>query len=190
VPTISPLDSAPSREPNPERYRNSSPKPGRFGHFREIASHELVTQNSFRRIFEIAVSGNYLERNSKTAVEQSRAASVNRYVIKFGILGLPAMIALWRCRPTGVVSKTLYALSWANALAYPLWLCSGGFFTSWNAANVLIMVPVFAAGFSLVLLVWSLAARIRDEAGTEGWKIAVSNAFMLTLWLSSLIAPN
>jgi hypothetical protein len=108
------------------------------------------------------------------------------YAIKIALFGLPAIIALlwwWR---TGVVSKTLYALSWANVLTYLVWLFSVSSLTSFSGVPVgLLMTPLFAAGVSLVLVFWS-----KYTARTERWKGAVSNALMLLLWLNSLIAPN
>jgi hypothetical protein len=51
--------------------------------------------------------------------------------------------------------------------------------------GILIATPLFAMGFSLVLIVWSYSAK-----DGERWVMATANLLMLILWASSLIAPN
>ena len=71
-------------------------------------------------------------------------------------------------------------------LTYFVWLFSVSSLSSFSGVAVkLLMTPLVAAGVSLVLVFWS---KYTDRS--ERWKGALSNALMLLLWLTSLIAPN
>jgi hypothetical protein len=116
--------------------------------------------------------------------------------LKFVVLGLPAVMALLLWRRTGVLNRTMYALSWAGPLSYVLWLVGiiafnwitpqrlGGWLSD-TATGMLVAAPLFGVLFSVVLLTWSAYVAAGQRA-----KMAVSNTCMLLLWLTSAIAPN
>jgi hypothetical protein len=98
------------------------------------------------------------------------------------------MAALLWWRRAGVSSKGLYSCSWINVTCYLLWLALGILQSKWrndSLIGVLIALPLLAAGFSLVMAVWSCYAK-----QGERWIMAASNVFMVILWTSSLVAPN
>jgi len=115
---------------------------------------------------------------------------------KFVLLGLPAVVALLLWRNAGVTNKTMYSLSWASPLGYLAWLLGltsvrhispqrlGGWISD-SATGMLVSAPLFGMLLSLVLL-----GCVFFAAKPQRSKMASSNAFMLVLWLSSLIAPN
>jgi len=120
---------------------------------------------------------------------------VNAYLLRFAVLGIPAaVLLLWK--RAGILSKHLYSSSWANVIAYCVWLTLEVLLNRIGRipaapklfdalVGFLIGSPLIASSCSLVLIILSLSAE-RDEK----WTMASSNVLMIVLWASSLIAPN
>jgi hypothetical protein len=122
-----------------------------------------------------------------------------RALLKFALLGFPALIALWCWRRKGPDSKFLYYLGWANLGAYLLWLFVGSFltliasdsqisqwiFSSSIPAAFAFFVPFLFSIGSLFLCFLSFLAKEKERSYP-----ALSSILMLILWIASVVAPN
>jgi hypothetical protein len=121
---------------------------------------------------------------------------VNAYLLRFAVLGIPAGAALLWWKRAGIHSKHLYSSSWANVIAYCIWLTLGVLLNRIGRipaapklfdalVGFLIASPLIASFCSLALIILSLFAE-----RSEKWTMGSSNVLMIVLWASSLIAPN
>jgi hypothetical protein len=120
-------------------------------------------------------------------------------LVKFALVGVPAVVTLWFLRRLGPGSRNLYYVSFANLCGYLLWLAVMSFITivdgsqayrdwlffSGLPAAFAFFIPFLFSFGSLVLCVLSFLAKQGERA-----YLVFFNMLMLLLWIVSVVAPN
>lgn len=117
---------------------------------------------------------------------------------RFALLGAPAVATLLFWRRRGVESRTIYRVSWANPLAYLLWLVAltivatlghsrvfSWMVFSFLPASLAFFCPSLMSVGSFILCFLSAGSKQVEQPF-----IVLSNLLMLILRVSSVVAPN
>lgn len=119
-------------------------------------------------------------------------------LVKFTLLGAPAVVALWVWRRRGLDCRKLYYVSWANICVYLLWAAAMSLMsvlTHYRAflwltfsalpAALAFFIPLLFSFGTLVLCFLSVIAKRNERL-----YVFLSNLLMLILWIVSVVAPN
>ena len=120
-------------------------------------------------------------------------------LVKFALLGAPAVVTLCLWRRLGPERRTLYHVSWTNISVFLVWLAAMSFisimsgsqaYRDWVAfsglpAALAFFIPFLSAVGSVILCLLGLVAKPEERL----YPLA-SNMLMLILWIVSVVAPN